>query len=105
MEAERSSEMWVSISQTTRWQIPEDKSSKLITTLLKQLNYLKFRCRILKCKRVFSRLEVIINLITLSKFIYFCVEMEKKLILRNICQLLYVWLRGKFQNVYKLLVR
>lgn len=35
MEAERSSEMWVSIFQTTRWYIPEDKSSKLITPFLK----------------------------------------------------------------------
>ena len=25
---------------------------------------------------------------------------KKKWILRNVCQQLYVWLRGKFQNVY-----
>lgn len=35
MEAERSSEMYVSAFQTTRCHIPEDKSSKLITPFLK----------------------------------------------------------------------
>jgi len=53
MGAERFFEMWVSIFQTTRWHIPEEKSSKLITTLLIQLNYLKLRRRILKYKQFF----------------------------------------------------
>lgn len=69
------------------------------------IKLLKISASNFKMQKVFSRLEVIINLIIVSKLIYFCVEMEKKFNLLNVCQPLYVWLCGKFQNVYKLLVR